>query len=525
MIRCSSSDARHFRNEIHKCRKSVAYFLDRFAQIYDATAKGWLPFHLWPAQVDALSTIATHRLTIVLKARQLGLSWLVLGYALWLMLFQPGATVLLFSRRDEEAVDLLKVRLRGLYERLPQWLHVRSFVTDNDHEWHWSNGSRVLAFPTTGGDSYAATLVIIDEADLVPDLDRMLARVKPTIDGGGKMILVSRADKSRPNSPFKKIYLAAKQGHTEWQQVFLGWDARPDRDQNWYESQKADTLSRTGSLDSLHEQYPVTDVEALTARTLDKRFAPQWLEQCWREQTPLVQLPAAAPSIAALAVYLLPEAGKSYVIGADPAQGNPASDDSALTVLCRETGEEVAALAGKLEPATFAQHIDAIGRWFNHADVMVERNNHGWAVLQWLREKSRLFRLCGHDFQEGWLSSSKGKALLYDAAADALRNRETVVHTFATFIQLADVEGNSLRAPEGEYDDRSDSYALACVAVKTRKPSNTIARDLIGWPMPSRSHLNDDGRPKTRFEAILAEIPNLREWCMGDDEPPPWWAR
>ena len=123
------------------------------------------------------------RLTVILKARQLGLTLLVLGFALWLMLFHPAATVLIFSRRDEEAVDLLKVRLRGLYELSPAWLKVQAFVTDNDHEWHWSNGSRVLAFPSTGGDSYTATLVLVDEADLVPDLAKLLSSVKPTIDG------------------------------------------------------------------------------------------------------------------------------------------------------------------------------------------------------------------------------------------------------------------------------------------------------------------------------------------------------
>jgi hypothetical protein len=55
-----------------------------------------------------------------------------------------------------------------MYDRLPEWFKVQFFVTDNDHEWEWSNGSRCLAFPTSGGDSYTASLVVIDEADLGP---------------------------------------------------------------------------------------------------------------------------------------------------------------------------------------------------------------------------------------------------------------------------------------------------------------------------------------------------------------------
>ena len=479
MVQCSQTEARQYVRELRKCRRSPAYFLNTYASIYDASACGWVPFRLWPAQTDTLDIIDGHRLVCVLKARQLGLTWLVLGYGLWLILLHPAATVLLFSRRDDEAVDLLRTRLRGMYDRLPEWLKVRSFVVDNDHEWELSNGSRVLAFPTTAGDSYTATLAIVDEADLVPDLDRQMSAVKPTIDGGGRMILLSRADKSKPRSAFKRIYAAAKQGATDWIPVFLPWDARPDRDPDWYETQKADILHRTGSLDALHEQYPATDAEALAPRSLDKRIAPAWLEQCYVERVPLLPLPAGAPSIPGLEVYDLPQPRRSYVIGADPAEGNPTSDDSALEVLDKETGEQVAALAGKFQPSTLAAHIDAIARWYNNASVLVERNNHGHAVLLWLRDHSRLPRLWGHDRSEGWLSNSKGKALLYDGTADAFRNRETVLHSFATFNQLASIEGSSLRAPEGEPDDRAVAYALACVASRMRSPSPYIEGQLI----------------------------------------------
>jgi hypothetical protein len=95
---------------------------------------------------------------------------------------------------------------------------------------------------------------------------------------------------------------------------------------------------------------------------------------------------------------------------------------------------------------------------------MVERNNHGHAVLMWLQEHSRLPLLCGHDGQLGWLTSQRGKALLYDACADAFRNKETALHDFATLTQLSSVDGSTLRAPDGEYDDRAISFALACAA-------------------------------------------------------------
>lgn len=449
--------------EYLKCDASPAYFINTYGTLYDAIAGDWIPFKLWPAQLETTRGIHIHRLSVILKARQEGLTWLCLAYAMWLMLFRAMATILLFSRRDDEAVHMLDDRLKGMYSRLPRWLQCREVVESNAHEWVLSNGSVARAFPTTAGDSYTASFALVDEADLIPDLNALMRAVKPTIDAGGQMILLSRSDKSKPESEFKQIYRAAKQGLTEWHAIFLPWHARPDRDGDWYELQKQDIQTRTGALDDLHEQYPATDIEALSPRVLDKRISPLWLQQCYREAPPL-ELPHRAPSIPGLVIYQSRYTGYKYYIGIDPAEGNPTSDDSALTIIRLDNGEEVAKLRGKFEPAQLAAHADALGQYYNNASLMVERNNHGHAVLLWLRDNSRLVIMRGHDGRPGWLSSTKGKALLYDAAADAFRHSETILHSFDTFTQLSSIEGATLRAPEGLMDDLADSYALALAA-------------------------------------------------------------
>lgn len=454
------------------CAESPFYFLDNYAQVYDATTRGWRRFALWPAQGETLRTLFNNRWVIILKARQLGQTWLLLGYVLWLMLFRPAATALLFSRRDDEAIHLLDFRLKGMYRRLPDWLQVRGEPVDSKHEWHLSNGSMALAFPTTAGDSYTATVAMVDEADLVPDLGRLLGAVKPTIDGGGQLLLLSRADQSRPESEFKRVYRAAKQNLNGWAPVFLPWHARPERTPEWYESIRREIVQRTGSEDELHEHYPATDTEALAPKTLNKRFAPSWLEHCY------TALPAltleGAPALAGLKIYKAPEPDKAYVVGLDPAEGNPGSDDSALTVLEAETDEEVAKLAGKLQPATLAASADAVGKFFRNAAVMCERNNHGHAVLLWLSANSSLTVLPGWDGKPGWLSNVKGKALLYDGAAESFRDGTTRLHSFETYTQLASIDGSTLRAPDGAPDDLADSYALALAG--SRSPAAQIMK-------------------------------------------------
>jgi hypothetical protein len=153
-------------------------------------------------------------------------------------------------------------------------------------------------------------------------------------------------------------------------------------------------------------------------------------------------------------------------VGADPAEGNPTSADSALTVLDCGAGEECAALAGKYDPSVFAAHVAALAGWYNRAAVLVERNNHGHAVLLWLRDNSRVNLLRDHDGRPGWNATTRSKALLWTTAADAFRDGRTALHSFATFTQLASIEGATLRAPEGQHDDRAVSYALALQAVE-----------------------------------------------------------
>jgi hypothetical protein len=445
------------------CAESPIYFIDRYVQIYDATERKWIPFKLWKEQARTLIEMKDNRLVAILKARQLGITWLVLGFALWLMIFHPAVTVLIFSRRDTEAVYLLgEERLRGMYSRLPEWMQARQVLIESAHEWQLSNGSIARAFPTSAGDSYTATLAIVDEADLAPDLARLMNAVKPTIDGGGRMVMLSRSDNTRPDSMFKKIYKAAKAGTNGWKAVFLPWWVRPARDVAWYEAQKADILARSGGLDDLHQQYPNSDVEALSARSLDKRIPSNWLNQCYAEIKPLS--PANAPAIPNLVIWATPRVGREYVIGADPAEGNPTSDNSSMTVVDTISGEEVAQLTGRYEPSTFGSYISQVSRYYNKAAALPERNNHGHAVILWLRDNSKVKILRGQDHKPGWQTTSVSKALMYEKTADAFRNQETSIHSFDTLNELSSIEGSSLSAPEGLNDDRATSYALALLA-------------------------------------------------------------
>lgn len=459
-----------------KCRRDKLYFIKNFVFIYSTTegeSGEWIKFDLWDEQIEVVEIIENNQKIIILKARQVGLTWLVLAIALWLVIFKPIATILVYSARDTEAIYLLSDdRLRGMYQRLPDFLKTHEvngkivpleIIDDDKHLFSLSNGSNVRAFPTSAGDSYTATLAIVDEADASKDLNKLLQRVKPTIDAGGKLILLSRSYKENPESTFKKIYRAAKEKINEYAHIFLPWWVVPKRTKEWYEKEKCDSLAAVGTLDNVYESYPATDVEALAPKEADKRFPSKWLLDCYEEgikvsDNVLRKLDEELPHN--LIVYELPNSRLDYVIGADPAEGNPSSDDSALCVSEKISTRQVAKLAGKFEPRVFAEMISKISVFYNNAPALIERNNHGHAVIQKCQDLG-VELLNGYDEKPGWLNNSKGKVLLYDHTADLIRTTDCKIVDFRTYSQLASIEASTLLAPEGLPDDEADAFCLA----------------------------------------------------------------
>ncbi|HKB37275.1 MAG TPA: hypothetical protein VKD72_12545 [Gemmataceae bacterium] len=107
-------------------------------------------------------------------------------------------------------------------------------------------------------------------------------------------------------------------------------------------------------------------------------------------------------------------------------------------------------LAVKVGPSDLGFAGDRVSHWYNRAPILCERNNHGHAVLLWLKGNSQLRQLGGLDGNPGWLSNSRGKAQRYADCADAFRDRTTTLHSFAAFTQLSSIKGNTLRVPEGQ---------------------------------------------------------------------------
>lgn len=300
-----------------KCAADAAYACDTYGIIDDAQGlgdgRGVMRFRLWPAQVALLWTLLTNRLVLVLKARQLGISWICCWYALWLCLFHPGKVVLLFSRGQDEANEMLR-RVRVLYERLPEWMRqaAPALLKQNTEEMAWANESRIQSLPASPGSgrSFTASLAIMDEAAFMQWASELYTAMKPTIDGGGQLIVLSTAN-GRANL-FFDLCDRARRGVSGFAFRFLPWHARPGRDAAWY------ALTEAEAVDSalMRQEYPATPDEAFEATEVDA-FLPSialW-DAC---EEPLPPLDPHTPCILALDAGESNDVFASVLVSAHP---------------------------------------------------------------------------------------------------------------------------------------------------------------------------------------------------------------
>ena len=229
----------------------LRYFMENACWIQESQG-GWGKFTPWPSQIEVIAALESHRFVLVLKARHLGLTWLCLFEQLWLCLNRPGIQCGVFSLRETEASAVLE-RIRSVWERLPPMFRPDIDI-DSKTYLKFTNGSAIRAFSTSSGDSYTLGSVLIDEADLIPDLDRLIGRAKPTVDAGGRIRLISRSDKTRPESLFKSMFRAARDSQNEYLALFLPWHARPSRTRAWYDQQIKSSIAETGNRDVVFEQ-------------------------------------------------------------------------------------------------------------------------------------------------------------------------------------------------------------------------------------------------------------------------------
>lgn len=236
----------------------------RGMSIEDAN-RGVVPFEAWPHIIETATRWGTGQSEQVLKARQLGFTWLAGGLADFRSQKKKHARTLILSKGEFESQQLLQ-RCKFINEnQIPELRQkVRS---SNKGELQFSDGGVIIALPSTenAGRGFHASLVIADEAAFHPYAAENYQAYRPAIADGGQLVLISTSN--GPNGWFYEMWQGNREKEARGlrptlKTTFVDALARPDRDREWYERERAAYI---GLPQAFLAENPMTPEEAFSS--------------------------------------------------------------------------------------------------------------------------------------------------------------------------------------------------------------------------------------------------------------------
>ena len=359
----------------------------------------------WFWQRELVDEIMSHGATMILKARQLGATWVVAAISLWYLLFRPGSYCILFSYTEAEAKEII-ARVWTMYLSLPEVLrsHVQVVTPERSEEpseWirvRHPGGllSRIRALPATKkhGRGANASLIVMDEAAYQDYCREIYTSANPAIARGGKLVLVSTANgvgnvQNEEGNWFYILYATQRQRRLHFK--FLPWNLHPERDDDWYQR-----VAMRLPEQQRNQEYPLNEKDAFILSGALFFDRPALAYYAAKVVDPLFrcQFFTSSPMTAQLMrtdegmiwVYELPRENAKYVLGVDTSTGSGA-DFSSGHVMDQETGQIVAHVWGLVAMPLLAEQLHYLGRWYNDALIGIELGGgYGDALVISLRD-------------------------------------------------------------------------------------------------------------------------------------------
>jgi len=457
---------------IVRCGKDPAYFCTNFAKI-SHPMRGLISFDLYDFQKSALGDFKDNRFSIILKARQLGISTTVAAYVCWLMLFHRDKNVLVVATKLGTATNLVK-KIKAIHKHLPPWLKIAEISIDNRQSFELSNGSQVKASSTSAdaGRSEALSLLVVDEAAFVEGMEELWAGLYPTLSTGGRCIALST-----PNGVgnwFHKTYTEAEESKNAFHTIRLPWQVHPERDENWFKKETRN-MSKREIAQELECNFNASgetvvhgdDLKRILFNAHEPRHKAGFDRNYW--------------------IWEEPQPDHQYLVVADVARGD-GSDFSVAHVFDIQSMTQVAEYQGKITPDRFAPLLHSIATEYNDGLLVIENNSLGIGVLTRLQE---------FDYKNLYYSVKSTHEYVDQVTAEAIggvagftmsmKTRPLVIAKFEEFIRNKLITINSMRLgneiktfvwhngrPQAMRSYNDDLVIAACIGCWVRDTALTV---------------------------------------------------
>lgn len=201
--------------------------------------------------------------------------------------------------------------------------------------------------------------------------------------------------------------------------------------------------------------------------------------ECIRRRSAEIHEPIEKRQNGQLWIWYPPQPGRMYIIGADPAGGGTDGDYTSLQVIDRDSGLQCAELRGHIDPRTLAKQATVLAREYNEALLVVERNNHGLAVLAYLNTTERYPVIYEQRGQLGWLTTALSRPAMIERMGATLAMDPGIISSSRllaecrTFVRQND---GRTGAAAGVHDDCVMAMAMALQVAAEMKERPRISR-------------------------------------------------
>ena len=506
------------RDEYKRCSQDPVHFMRKYCIIQHPT-RGKMYFNLYPFQEDSLTRISQNRYTVILKSRQLGISTLTAGYALWRMIFKEDFNVLVIATKQDVAKNLV-TKVRVMHDNLPAWLKGKA-LEDNKLSLRFKNGSQIKAISSKGdaGRSEALSLLIFDEAAFIDRIDEIWTAAQQTLATGGDSIMLSTPNGT--GNLFHKTWVDAEAGG-QFHPIKLHWTLHPERDEKWRQLQTEllgeKMAAQECDCDFITSGHTIVDGPIL-----------QWYEQTYIEE------PKEKRGFDGnYWLWDYPNYSKNYTVIADVARGD-GGDYSAFHVMETESMTQVAEYRGKIGTTEYGQMLVAVATEWNNALLVIENANIGWAVIQIAIDKNYenlyysykqdayvdedIHLRKGYDLKDkskmvpGFSTTSRTRPLIISKIETYFREKSPIVKSKRLIDELYVFIWNGQRAEaqRGYNDDLVMSFGIGLWIRDTALRLHQQGIDL------NRKALGHFGKSQGVYSATQ-QTPKEWKWNSGDSE-------
>ena len=421
------------------------------------------------------------RQNIVLKARQLGISTWVAGRFFLKTITQPGTLTVEVAHNLEAAEQIFRI-VHRFYDSLPEGLRRGVLRTSRAN-------TRQILFPEldseyrveSAADGNAGRGMTIQNlhcseiARWSGDAAETMASLNAALVPNGELVL-----ESTPKGAYGYFY-------DQWQRAeetgmvrhFFPWwienayTGYPVEVSEWTEEERAlAEVNRLRPEQIGFRRHLQTKFRKVAAQEYAENAEACFLASgdcvfdldCIATRARQVHEPPEQRSNGQLWIWYPPQPGRKYIVGVDPAGGGTDGDYAAVQVIEQRSGLQCAELRGHLAPRELAKHCAELAKEFNQALLVVERNNHGMAVLAYLSTIERYASIYEERGQAGWLTTAITRPAMIALLGAALTSGPQIFSSSRllaecrTFVRQSD---GRTGAAAGVHDDCVMAMAIA----------------------------------------------------------------